>query len=180
MIFYFWTICVDFGIDTYSEKLPGTSLYPNDVLKHVDWALVLTVEWLAQKEPWKIESMDRLLLDSSENSDLKEKLDQAKEQIKQLIKQGSDLREKNERLESQQRLEARNKRPGIECNGDKTVSVQSTVSTSEEISQSHSETTDGKERRTARLEILVSRPIMAAGFLSILILGIFLGRYIIL
>ena len=54
--------------------------------------------------------MDRLLLDSSENSDLKEKLDQAKEQIKQLIKQGSDLREKNERLESQQRLEARNKR----------------------------------------------------------------------
>ena len=74
------------------------------------WALVLTVEWLAQKEPWKIESMDRLILDSSENSDLKEKLDQAKEQIKQLIKQGSDLREKNERLESQQRLEARNNR----------------------------------------------------------------------
>jgi len=127
-----------------------------------------------------ITSMDRLLLDSSENSDLKEKLDQAKEQIKQLIKQGSDLREKNERLESQQRLEARNNRPGIECNGDKTASVQSTVSTSEEISQSHSETTDGKERRTAPLEILVSRPIMAAGFLSILILGIFLGRYIIL
>ena len=54
--------------------------------------------------------MDRLLLDSSENSDPKEKLDQAKEQIKQLIKQGSDLREKNERLESQQRLEARNNR----------------------------------------------------------------------
>ena len=63
-----------------------------------------------KKNHEKIESMDRLLLDSSENSDLKEKLDQAKEQIKQLIKQGSDLREKNERLESQQRLEAANNR----------------------------------------------------------------------
>lgn len=105
-----------------------------------------------------ITSMDRLILDSNENTELKEKLDQAKEQIKQLIQQGSDLRAKNERLEQD---------IGKKC------AVESEVSAEPQV--------DGKiaepDKKRPRLEVQ-SRLIMAVACIAVMWLGVVMGKYI--
>ena len=102
-----------------------------------------------------ITSMDRLILDSNENTELKEKLDQAKEQIKQLIKQGSDLRAKNERLEQDI----------SKCTSDNSTGGEASV--------------DLKlvEEKRPRFEIQ-SRLVMAAACIAVMWLGVVMGKYI--
>jgi len=108
-----------------------------------------------------ISSMDRLILDSSDNVQLKEKLDQAKEQIRQLIQQGTDLRTKNERLEEEKT-----------CEGSSHTKTE-TVTNAGKIASSVA-----NGGYMPHIEIQVPRTVMLIAMVVIMWLGILLGKYI--